>query len=74
MPIIQTRKYKCKKCGNTFVRSEGDVITTNLICQECGGDLKWDEISTYDQMNPIERIKSVKHDVKSLFSYFSKKK
>jgi len=68
MPIIHSRKYKCKKCGNTFVTSEGDVITGTFTCQECGGTLKWDEMSILDKINPLERLKLVRHDVKSLFS------
>ena len=75
MAILQTRKFKCKKCGNTFVTTQGDVLTpldTN-ICQECGGTLSLDEMNTLDQINPMEKIKSVKHTVKSLFSFFSKK-
>ncbi len=73
MPIIQRRKYKCKKCGNTFVKTEGDVITGSFSCQECGGKLEWDEMTASDYINPLEGAKALKHDVKSLFSYFSKK-
>ncbi len=66
-------KYVCKKCKNTFVKSENDVITTNMTCQECGGSLKSIKMDLVDHLNPLERAKSMKHSAKSLKSLFSKK-
>jgi DNA-directed RNA polymerase subunit RPC12/RpoP len=73
MPIIMSRKYICKKCKNTFVRSEGDVITTNLICQECGGQIESVKMNLIDYVNPLERAKSLRHFAKGVLSHFSKK-
>jgi DNA-directed RNA polymerase subunit RPC12/RpoP len=70
--ILYKQKYKCKKCGNTFITTEGCIPGTNVTCQECGGRLEWDKATASDYINPLESIKALKHDVKSFFSYFSK--
>ena len=68
MAIPTTRKYQCSKCDNSFVRRESYVIITDMICKECGNKLNAVDMSVKDYINPLERIKSIKHTIKGLNS------
>ena len=68
MAVLHPQKYKCPNCNSTFVVTEGCIQTTNMICQECGAKLEYDQTDFSDSVNPFERIKSVRHTVKSIYS------
>jgi len=50
MPIGRYYRYRCKKCGYTFVKFQSDVIMP-INCPKCGG-----EVEIVEDQDPIDKI------------------
>ncbi len=70
--ISRDVKYICTKCKNTFVKAESCMPSVNLKCQECGGELHMGNMNMLDYLNPVEKLKSIKHSLKDMYSSIKK--
>ena len=69
MPRLKPMAYKCKNCGWTAVKMEGDVLLMprgSSKCPSCGGELDEKLGSVFDLLNPVKRIRGLRLDIQQL--------
>ncbi len=72
MPMTKPMKYECKECGNTFLKTTGDLLLgcDMPVCQECGGVMDMNTPDWKNLVDPAMKVKSLRHDIKCLFKVF----